>query len=215
MGYLDLAVLALSLCFDTFSVSLSGGLTLSRRLSVAELLRIILTFGLFQSLFVFIGWLLGLSVGRYFMAYDHWVAFGILALLGVKMIADSCSTIIKWKRTSGKEGTASVSSVDASDVSSAAAANVLNLLDYKKVLLLAVATSIDAVAVGVSLSFIHLELFHMIFESLAVLLFTVMASYAGIRISRFVGSRLGDYSGLVGGVILILIGVRILIEHLG
>lgn len=198
MGYFELIVLALSLCLDTFSVSLSGGLVLSRRLSAVEYLRITFTFGFFQSAFIFVGWLLGLSVGKYFMLYDHWVAFGILALLGLKMIADSWGAIFRKGSDSGSSSE-----------------NVMNLLDYRKVLLLSVATSIDAVAVGVSLSFVHLELSHMAFESLAVLLFTVLASYAGIRISRFVGSRLGDYSGLVGGVILILIGVRILIEHLG
>lgn len=189
MGYIGLLIIAVSLCFDTFSVSISGGLSLKTKLSAVQVLKIICTFGVFQAGFTMIGWGLGNSFSDYLTQYDHWVAFGLLSLLGAKMIYDSL-------------------------IPDTQESIALDLLDYKKIIILAVATSIDAMAVGVSLSFLHLGAFKAIFTSISVFVFTALASYIGIHLAKIFSSKLGQHSGLVGGIILILIGTKILLEHL-
>ena len=132
MSYIELFLLAAGLCFDTFAVSLTGGICTRGSLCVRQILRIIFCFAVFQAGLTFAGWLLGYSVSDYISKVDHWVAFVLLGYIGVKMIIEGCS-----KKEEEVSGT--------------------SLLNTRQLVLLSVATSIDAVAVGISLAMIKLS----------------------------------------------------------
>ncbi len=193
MSYLELFLLAVGLCFDTFAVSLMGGICLQRRLKWWEVCKIIFCFGFFQAGFTFLGWLLGYSVSSYIEKIDHWVAFILLCYIGGKMVWESFS----------KKGEKDKSSSDNTD-----------LLNIKQLITLSIATSIDALAVGISLAMIDLPGIKVGIEELMILLVTSIASAIGLFSGKKLGPKFGKHSELVGGIILILIGVKILLEHL-
>ena len=195
MSYIDLIILAIGLCFDTFAVSITGGISLIN-LSLKQKLKIISVFGIFQSSFLFAGWLIGSSFARAITQWDHWLAFFILLYLGIKMILES----IKEEDCNCEQGFSSNTKVD--------------LLNTKKLCVLAVATSIDAVAVGVSLAFIFLPIVKIGFVTLSTAIITALASYIGVKWGQKLGCAIGKKAELFGGFILILIGIKILIEHL-
>ena len=124
MSYIELFLLAAGLCFDTFAVSLTGGICTQGSLGRRQILKIILCFAVFQAGLSFAGWLLGYSVSDYISKVDHWVAFVLLGYIGVKMIVEGCSR---------EDEAVSKSS----------------LLNPRQLVLLSIATSIDAVAVGI------------------------------------------------------------------
>lgn len=190
MSYLELFLLALGLCFDTFAVSLSGGICLPCKPKVLQILKIIFCFALFQSGLTFIGWLLGVSVSSFIERFDHWFAFVLLLYIGGKMIYEGCSK------------------VDDSCPSS------INLLKPRKLVLLSIATSIDALAVGISLAIVKLSGLKMGVTMGMIFIVTSLASLVGLLGGRSFGHRVGKRSELLGGLILIGIGVKILIEHL-
>ena len=189
MSYIELFLLAAGLCFDTFAVSLTGGICTRGSLCVRQILRIILCFAVFQAGLTFVGWLLGYSVSDYISKVDHWVAFVLLGYIGVKMIIEGCS-----KKEEEVSGT--------------------SLLNTRQLVLLSVATSIDAVAVGISLAMIKLSFFKIGITTAMVLACTALASLAGLLGGRRLGAGIGRKSEILGGLILIAIGAKILIEHL-
>lgn len=197
MSYVELLLIGISLCFDTFAVSITGGICTRTRLNLWQMIKIFVTFALFQMGLTLIGWLLGTGFYVYIERVDHWIAFALLAYIGGSMFIegvkggerDSCDEC-ECNRTK------------------------MNLLNYKNVCLLAVATSIDALAVGISLAMVTLSPLKIIFVMLAIFSFTALASYIGINGGRTLGDRLGSKPEIVGGVILLVIGVKILIEHL-
>ena len=132
MSYIELFLLAAGLCFDTFAVSLTGGICTQGSLGRRQILKIILCFAVFQAGLSFAGWLLGYSVSDYISKVDHWVAFVLLGYIGVKMIVEGCSR---------EDESVSKSS----------------LLNPRQLVLLSIATSIDAVAVGISLALVKLR----------------------------------------------------------
>lgn len=189
MSYIELFLLAAGLCFDTFAVSLTGGICTRGSLCVRQILRIIFCFAVFQAGLTFAGWLLGYSVSDYISKVDHWVAFVLLGYIGVKMIIGGCS-----KKEEEVSGT--------------------SLLNTKQLVLLSVATSIDAVAVGISLAMIKLSFLKIGITTAMVLACTALASLAGLLGGRRLGAGIGKKSEILGGLILIAIGAKILIEHL-
>lgn len=193
MSYIELFLLAAGLCFDTFAVSLTGGICTRGSLCVRQILRIIFCFAVFQAGLTFAGWLLGYSVSDYISKVDHWVAFVLLGYIGVKMIIEGCS-----KKEEEVSGT--------------------SLLNTRQLVLLSVATSIDAVAVGISLAMIKLSFLKIGITTAMVLACTALASLAGLLAGLLGGRRLGAGIGrkseILGGLILIAIGAKILIEHL-
>ena len=132
-----------------------------------------------------IGYFLGAQFQHYFEAYDHWIAFTLLFLIGANMIRESLF---------GKDEDASAS------------------LDFKTMLLLAIATSIDALAVGISFACIQVKIWSSV---LIIGVTTFLFSIFGVRIGNVFGSKFEKSAGIVGGIILILIGLKILLEHLG
>ena len=187
MSYIELFLLAAGLCFDTFAVSLTGGICTQGSLGRRQILKIILCFAVFQAGLSFAGWLLGYSVSDYISKVDHWVAFVLLGYIGVKMIVEGCSR---------EDEAVSKSS----------------LLNPR--VLLSIATSIDAVAVGISLALVKLPFLKIGVCTAMVFICTALASLAGLLGGRRLGASVGKKSEILGGLILIAIGAKILIEHL-
>ena len=179
-------MIALGLSMDAFAVSLGKGICMNK-LNLRNPVVIALFFGGFQAAMPFLGWLLGRQFESYITAVDHWVAFGLLAFIGGKMIFE----VLKRDRCPEK---------------------CRAILDLKELLLLAVATSIDALAVGVTFSFLHVA----ILPAISLIgIITFFLSLIGVCIGFRFGIRLKSKAELMGGVVLILIGTKILLEHLG
>ncbi|MDD2595567.1 MAG: manganese efflux pump MntP family protein [Bacteroidales bacterium] len=187
MSFLEIVLLAVGLSFDTLAVSLAGGACISK-IDFWRRVKILISFALFQAGFTFVGWGLGSSVSQYIDKYDHWVAFILLAYIGGKMVIDSF-------RSSCNED-----SVD--------------LLNTKKLVLASIATSIDALAVGISLSMLQMSLSRILYSLLIIGFITALASEIGLRGGAKLGKCIGPKSNLIGGIILLAIGIKILIEHL-
>lgn len=186
MSFIEILLIAVSLCFDTLAVALAGGACI-RDINWKKKVRIIFSFALFQGGFTFAGWLLGVSVSHYIEKFDHWVAFALLLYIGGKMIFDSFH---------GGEG------------------DRVDLLNVRKLIISSIATSIDALAVGVSFAFIEMSALRCTGASSVIFAITAIAAALGLEGGEKLGKLLGGKSSLAGGVILIAIGVKILLEHL-
>lgn len=199
MSILELWLLAVALAMDCFTVSIVFGVLL-RKIEWRTILVVAFLFGLFQAMMPLAGWLATNSFSSLIEDYDHWIAFGLLALLGGRMIKESFSD-------DEEEGEAEAE----------AEAKHINPRKLKTQLVFAVATSIDALAVGISftclgfntISSLSLPLLIIGFVSLA---FSIVGSLLGIRFGKGVEKRLKPE--LLGGIVLIIIGVRVLCEHL-
>ncbi|KON31771.1 hypothetical protein AC477_03830 [miscellaneous Crenarchaeota group-1 archaeon SG8-32-1] len=181
---LTIILIAIALAMDSFSVAITRGFTSTKTKILSEALKIGFFFGTFQAVMPTIGWLAGLSIINLISEVDHWIAFGLLALVGTRMIYESL--------TSGSKKIASSSSL-------------------KVLIMLSIATSIDALAVGLSLSFLEESI---LIPAIIIGIITFSLSFIGV----YIGKKLGNYfekMGVFGGIILIVIGLRVLIEHLG
>ena len=186
MTLLEILLIGIGLSMDAFAVAICQGLCM-KKLNWRYAAIIALFFGGFQALMPFIGWLLGSQFAGYIQNIDHWVAFVLLALIGGNMIREALSK-------------------DDEDTSAA--------LDVKTMFLMAVATSIDALAVGVTFSMLELA----VSVGAAVALIgctTFVISLGGVYVGNVFGARYKGKAEFVGGAILILIGVKILLEHFG
>ena len=176
-------LIAFGLAMDSFSVSIANGLA-TRTFKISKALTIALFFGFFQGLMPIFGWLAGESIPNYISAFDHWVAFGLLTIIGVKMIYES---IINKPN------------------------NFLRAYTIKVILILSLATSIDALAVGFSFSFLNISIF---FPAIIIGVITFFLSFLGVYIGRRFGKILKNRIEIFGGLILIIIGLKILLEHI-
>ena len=188
VGFVELFLIGVGLSMDAFAVSICKGLGMSR-LNMRQAAVISLFFGGFQALMPLIGWALGSQLTDFITPIDHWIAFGLLAFVGGKMLWDA------FHEDDEDEG----SQTD-------------EKLDLKELLMLAIATSIDALAVGITFAFLQVA----IVPSITIIgLTTFVISFAGVAVGHFFGARFEKPATIVGGVVLILIGVKILLEHLG
>lgn len=179
-----LILIALGLSADCFAVALS--ISISRiKISAFNIVRAALMFGLFQALMPFLGWLAGQTVVDFIASFDHWVVFALLALIGGKMIWES----LRPEET-GKS----------SDISK------LGI-----VLFLALATSIDALAVGLSFAFIKVAI---AFACAIIGIVAFLIAITGFMLGKKAGKLIGKRAGIIGGIILIAIGLRILLSHI-
>ena len=185
MNFLTILSLAIALSMDAFSVSICKGLT-TKKFSWKMALTCGLWFGFFQALMPVIGYFLGEQFEQYITTVDHWIAFGLLFLIGANMIREAI-----WGRDDQENNGA---------------------LDFRTMLLLAIATSIDALAVGISFACIQVKIWSSV---LIIGLTTFLFSVMGVKIGNVFGSKFEKSAGIVGGIILILIGLKILLEHLG
>ena len=185
----EFLLLGVGLAMDAFAVSICKGLAM-RKVNKKQAVIIALFFGGFQAIMPVIGWLLCKGFQTYIEAFDHWIAFALLAFIGVKMIIETLRE---------KEDDVVIEEMDPP-------------LDMKEMLMLAIATSIDALAVGISLA----ALDRPIVESAAIIgVVTFVISIIGVYIGKFFGNRYKKRAELTGGIILVLIGVKILCEHMG
>ena len=186
MNLIELLLIAVGLSMDAFSVSICKGLT-TKKFSWRMALVCGLWFGGFQVLMPIVGYVLGAQFQEFIEAYDHWIAFGLLFLIGANMIREA----VWGEKEEGKDN---------------------DSLDFKTMFLLAIATSIDALAVGVSFACIQEKLWSSV---LIIGLTTFVFSILGVKIGNVFGSKYEKSAGIIGGIILILIGLKILLEHLG
>lgn len=196
----ELLLLAISLCFDTFAVSLGGGLSV-RNVKFSKKAVIMAFFAFFQAGLLLLGYAVGASFASYIMDWDHWIAFVILSYIGGKMIIENFSEGFGKKEDNTNE-------------QCNCKKTGINLLRYKTLVTMCIATSIDAIAVGASLAFISIPTLKMIFTVLMTFIFTALACYIGITGGEKIGCRIGAKATLVGGLVLVLIGVKILAEHI-
>lgn len=187
MGIAELLMIGTGLSMDAFAASVCKGLNMKGRTNYVHAAIIALFFGGFQALMPLAGYILGMNFRQYITKYDHWTAFALLAFIGGKMIYEAIKGGEDDSCCSGK-------------------------LDIKELLILSVATSIDALAVGITFAFLQVKI------SLAAAVIgttTFVLSFAGVVIGNKFGSRYKNKAELAGGVILIIMGVKILLEHLG
>lgn len=186
---IELFLLGVGLSMDAFAVSVCKGLGM-RKLNKKQALIIGLYFGGFQALMPFVGWLLGSQFQKYITSIDHWIAFILLDFIGGKMMIEA---VREWNEEEV---------VDVMDAP----------IDHKNMLVLAVATSIDALTVGITFAFLGTP----IVEAITIIGITTMViSIAGVVVGNFFGSRYKSKAEFIGGLILVLLGLKILLEHLG
>ena len=182
LSFLELLLIAVGLSMDAFAVSICKGLSL-KRLKVRHAALVGLYFGGFQALMPMIGWALGYRFERVIASVDHWVAFFLLAVIGVGMIRESRES-----------------------------EELNDDLSFRTMVVLAVATSIDALAVGVTFAFLRVRILP---AAGLIGVTTFLLSALGVYIGHVFGLKYKAKAELAGGIILILIGLKILLEHLG
>jgi len=186
MDLITVLILAIGLSMDSFAVSISCGLA-EQKVSFAHAVKIALAFAAFQGILPVLGWFMGTGIKSYVESFDHWIAFVLLAYLGGKMIYEG-ATMPAYKKES-------------------------NIYSFRHIAILSLATSIDALVVGFSYALAETE--KIFGGALIIGAVTFFFSMLGIRIGKDVGGKLGPKVELLGGIILLGIGVKILFEHLG
>lgn len=189
MGLFEIFLIGIGLSMDAFAVAICQGLSM-KRLNWRHSAVIALFFGGFQAMMPLLGWFLGSQFAGYIQQFDHWVAFILLGIIGFNMMREALSG-------------------DDEEEEDCACGD---RLDLKRLLLLAVATSIDALAVGVTFAFLAVP----IFSAIGVIgCTTFVLSLVGVAVGNYFGARFKKQAELSGGIILILLGTKILLEHLG
>lgn len=184
MGLTEIIFIAVGLAMDAFAVSLGVGTTRHARGYRASI-RMSFHFGLFQALMPIIGWIAGTTIAPFIAVFDHWVAFALLTFVGLRMM---------W---SGLNPEAEIHNSDPTR--------------GKTLVILSVATSIDALAVGLSLAVMGVTIWYPV---VVIGVITAFLSLLGCRLGSRLGSRFGKIMELIGGAVLIVIGVRVVISHL-
>ena len=189
MTFIELFLIGVGLSMDAFAAAICQGLFMTR-IKWGHALTVGLYFGGFQALMPFIGWMLGSQFANRIQQYDHWIAFILLVLIGGNMIREALS----------------------GDEEDAAQAETDLRLDHKKLFLMAIATSIDALAIGVTFAFLETA----ILPAIGIIGCTTFCiSVAGVAVGCWFGARYKKRAEITGGAILVLLGIKILLEHLG
>ncbi len=189
MSIWEIFLIGVGLSMDAFAVAICKGLAMPK-VNWKHALTIALFFGGFQALMPFLGWLLGSRFGSSIDAISPWVAFALLAVIGGKMILDAVKS-------------------DEGEAEEAAGSDVL---DLKELTLMAVATSIDALAVGITFGMLHVNIG---FAATLIGCTTFCIALSGVLVGNYFGSKFQQKAQIAGGVILILIGLKILLQYLG
>lgn len=188
MTFIEILLIGVGLSMDAFAVALSKGLSM-RKLNMKAGILIAVFFGFFQAFMPFIGWLVCRNFEKYITRVDHWIVFVLLGFIGIKMIVDAIKES-KKEEIEDKDGQIRIG----------------------ELFLLAIATSIDALAVGISFAFLSIN----IWSSITIIgITTLILSFIGVLIGCKFGARFQTKAQIAGGIILLLVGVKILLEHLG
>jgi putative Mn2+ efflux pump MntP len=183
MSLPEILLIAVGLAMDAFAVSLGIGTT-QYASKPRSIFRLAFHFGLFQALMPILGWLAGLTVAEFISALDHWVALGLLALVGVRMIRSGLDREGESHQSDPSRGGTLV--------------------------MLSVATSIDAFAIGLSLALLQVQI---VFPAVVIGVVTGGLSLLGLLVGNRLGKKFGKRMEIVGGIILIAIGIRVVISH--
>ena len=183
MGILELILIAIGLGMDAFAVSICKGISMSK-MNWKKAIIIGLYFGIFQALMPVIGFTLGKAFENLVTSIDHWIAFELLLIIGIKMIIDAF-----------KEDNVSVN----------------DSVNWKVMIILAIATSIDALAVGITFAFLQVNL---LLAVSIIGIITFILCVIGTKIGNNFGNKFENKAEILGGIVLIFIGVKILLEHL-
>lgn len=184
MGAIEILLISIGLAMDVFAVSVCKGLAM-KKMSWKKAIIIGLYFGIFQAVMPVIGYFLGTTFERFITNVDHWIAFILLVGIGINMV----------KEAFDKESE-----------------NRNDNVDVKTMLVLSIATSIDALAIGITFACLKI---HIVMPVITIGLITFIISVIGVKIGNRFGDKYGKKAGIMGGVILILLGIKILLEHLG
>ena len=184
MGAIEILLISIGLAMDAFAVSVCKGLAM-KKMSWKKAIIIGLYFGIFQAVMPVIGYFLGTTFERFITYVDHWVAFILLVGIGINMV----------KEAFDKESE-----------------NRNDNVDMKTMLVLSIATSIDALAIGITFACLKI---HIVMPVITIGLITFIISVIGVKIGNRFGDKYGKKAEIMGGVILILLGIKILLEHLG
>ena len=184
MGIIELILLSIGLGMDAFAVSICKGISM-KKMNWKKAIIIGLYFGIFQAVMPVIGYFLGTTFERFITYVDHWVAFILLVGIGINMV----------KEAFDKESE-----------------NRNDNVDMKTMLVLSIATSIDALAIGITFACLKI---HIVMPVITIGLITFIISVIGVKIGNQFGDKYGKKAEIMGGVILILLGIKILLEHLG
>jgi len=183
MGFFSIFLTGFALSMDAFAVSITKGITLKKiNLSIAT--KIAFSFGLFQAIMPLIGWLFGMNFELYIRSIDHWIAVILLSFLGIKMIMEAINDDNENDNTT--------------------------YLNNKELIVLSIATSIDALAIGVTFAFLNIDIIPI---CISIGVITFLVCFIGVLIGKKIGSLFKNYAQIVGGIILVLIGLNILNEH--
>ena len=191
MGFFEILFIGIGLAMDAFAVSVCKGLQMRHGINLRHTLIIAGFFGGFQALMPILGWLLGRQFEQHIKAVDHWIAFALLAVIGGKMIVDA----IRERNEQDEQCPCSE-----------------QRLDLRQLCLMAVATSIDALAVGVSFALYDTNILE---AALIIGLITFALCLAGVAVGNRFGTRFQTKAALFGGAALVLIGIKILLQDLG
>ena len=184
MELFEIIAIGIGLAMDAFAVSICKGLSM-KKIDWKKAIIIALYFGIFQALMPILGYFLGSTFSSFVQSVDHWIAFILLAIIGGNMIKDSTDDEVEKRN---------------------------DKVDVKTMLLLAIATSIDALAVGVTFAFFEVNLL----LSISIIgIITFALSFLGVIIGNKFGDKFQNRAELAGGIVLIIIGLKILLEHLG
>ncbi len=197
MGLIELFILSVGLSMDAFAVSICKGLSL-KKVTFKECGKVGLYFGGFQGGMPLIGFILGVQFKDYITSIDHWIAFILLSFIGINMIRESME-----KDNEGEIADLAEVAVGKEEV---------NQLGFKSMVMLAIATSIDALAVGVTFAFLQVDIVPAV---LFIGIVTFILSSIGVKVGNVFGTKYKSKAEFAGGAILILIGIKILFEHLG
>lgn len=184
MSFLSTLFLATGLAMDAFAVSITGGIV-SSHVSFIYAFKIALFFASFQMIMPWLGWLVGQNLSQYVAYYDHWIAFVFLFVIGGKMIYESFHSKERCKS--------------------------IKFDKISVLILLAIATSIDAFIAGVSLSILEMDIIRVI---VIIGVITLLLSLIGVKIGKNLGCLVEKYAELMGGVILIFISIQVLVSHI-
>ncbi|MBU9849342.1 manganese efflux pump MntP [Rahnella aceris] len=188
MQLYTILILAFGMSMDAFAAAIGKGASLHRP-PLKEALRTGLIFGVIEAITPVIGWGIGLAASQFIMSWDHWVAFTLLLILGIRMIAEA------FRKDKLEEDT-----------------QAPRRHGFWVLVTAALATSLDAMAVGVGLAFLQVNILVM---ALTIGAATTIMATSGMLLGRFLGAAMGKWAEILGGVVLIGIGTSILIEHLG
>lgn len=185
---------AVALSMDALAVSITKGMSI-KKLTKGLGIKIALAFGVFQGVMPLLGWIMGIGFEKYIKSIDHWIALILLSIIGFKMISE----FIKSKKEESVE-----LNLERSEV------NEDKELSNKELIILAIATSIDALAVGISFAFLNVDILPV---SIIIGIITFIVCIGGVVIGNKIGDIFNGYAELAGGIVLVLIGINIFNEH--